>query len=154
MPANRGSVTARVIVRSNNIGALITRIGEHARAAVDQTATNLRDNASVRAPRDTGSLAASIYVNNGTESDYLQRAATAESLNRDVVILEEIDPEFVISLGGSADAAYASVVGVAAGHGIFQELGTRFQPPQSFLFSAVEVARDEFESLMSHVADA
>lgn len=123
------------------------------RQAVDDTAHDIQTTASQRAPRDTGSLAASIYVNNGEESDYVERTADAQARNKEVVILEEVDPEFAISLSGGTDASYVSVVGVAAGHGIFQEFGTRFQPPQPFMFGAIEVARDEFTTRMSHVAD-
>jgi len=152
MPANSATITTRLVVRRNNVPQLIKFIQEQTRTAVDETAFDIQTDAAQMAPRDTGSLAASIYINNGDESDYTQRVAVAESLNRDVVILERIDPEFVISLSGGPDASYGSVVGVAAAHGIFQELGTRFQPPQPFMIGAAEVARDDFEARMSRVA--
>lgn len=146
-------ISVQVVTRSNRIPLLPGRILERMRQAVDDTAADIQARASSMAPRDTGSLAASIYVNNGDQSDYLQRVGDAVSRNRDVEILDEIDPEFVIFLGDRGDASYVSVVGVAAGHGVFQELGTRFQPPHPFLLGATLVAGDEFSNRMSHVAD-
>jgi HK97 gp10 family phage protein len=153
MASADATITTHLRVRYNNVAQLVLHITQQTRAAVDQTASDIQANASARAPRDTGSLAESIYVTNGTDSDYVERVGSAESLNHNVVILDEIDPEFAISLGGGPAATYASVVGVAAAHGIFQELGTRFQSPQPFLIGSVEVARDEFTNLMSQVAN-
>lgn len=136
----------------NRIPQVIAQISERTKVAVDDTARDIQQRASSVAPRDTGSLAASIYVNNGDQSDYPQRTGDAQARNRNVVILEEIDPEFVIPLL-AGNASYSTVVGVAAGHGVFQELGTRFQPPQPFLIGSAEATSDDFMTRMSHVAD-
>ena len=140
-------------VRFNRIPQVIAAIQQNTRNAVLQTAADVQERAHAVAPRDTGSLAESIYINNGDTSDYGQRTATAQGLNKDVVILEEIRPEFVISLSGGNDASFVAVVGVAAGHGIFNELGTRHMRPQPFMYPAVHGLEAEFINTMSHVAD-
>lgn len=120
--------------------------------AVTDTANDLATLASQRAPVDTGALRASIYVNNGTDSSYSERVAEAENRNPDMQALEELSPEFVIPLGGQ-NTGNIAVVGVAAHYGIFQELGTVFQPPQSFMLPAAEAVSDDFTNRMQHVAD-
>lgn len=136
----------------NGIPALVAQIPVRSRQAVDDAAHEIRDRASQLAPRATGSLAASVYVSNGTDSDYGQRSSEARGRNPQVVILPEITPEFVISLFGS-NSGYMDVVAVAAGHGIFLELGTRHISPRPYFTPAVEVERDIFAAQMSHVAD-
>lgn len=150
MPAVRA--TFSVSVRSNIASLVRTKIRDNMRAAVDASALNIQTRASQTAPRDTGSLAESIYHNNGTDSDYTSRTAQARSLNHDVVILDEIDPEFVISLSTGDDNGYVVVVGAAASHGIFQEYGTRFMRSSPFMTPAALGEQSTFENAMSHVA--
>jgi HK97 gp10 family phage protein len=149
----RARFTVTTTLRSNRLPQVVAAIQRNTRTAVDSAAAGVQQRASQVAPRDTGSLAESIYVNNGDVSDYSLRTATAQGLNRDVVILEEIRPEFVISLSGGNESSFAAVVGVAAGHGIFQEFGTRHSSPQSFMLPAVLGLEAEFINSMSHVAD-
>ncbi len=147
-------MTITVRMNTTGLNVLQARMGSRAKANVDQVAEEIRMSAFQMAPRDTGSLAASIYINNGEQTDYYQRTGEAASRNSQVYILELIRPEFVMSLfGGGGGNPYVSVVGVAAGHGIFQELGTRYQAPQPYMTPAVEPKRDVFVSLMTHVAD-
>lgn len=123
--------------------------------AIDDSAANIQQFASEIAPMDTGSLRASIYVTNGTDSDYNERVGAAESLNDDVVILEEIDPEFVISPSSSSATgkdSYLVVVGVAAEHGAPQEFGTRFISPQPFLTPATLGEESNFTQAMTKIA--
>ena len=150
-------MVARVSITVNTakLAVFIEKLGENASTTVDETAIEIQARASQLAPRDTGSLAESIYVNNGEESDYPARAGRARALNPGVVILEEIRPEFVVSLFGSDDSGHTAVVGVAASHGIFQEYGTRFMRAQPFMTPSVEPMRDEFVSAMTQtVRDA
>jgi len=154
MAAGTVSITVRINVRSNTIGRLIDRLSQNMHQVVDESALAIQERASQIAPVDTGALRNSIYVNNGTESDYSQRTATARGLNPDMIALEEIDPEFVISVSTSpGDASYVSVVGVAAEYGLFQELGTRHMRAQPFMLPAALGVQGDFETAMTHIAD-
>ncbi len=136
---------------TDRLTRLIRLIPERTRTAVDDVAHAIRDDARSRAPRDTGSLIASLYVGNGEESDYAQCAAAARSLNHDAVIEQEVRPEFVLSLFGSGNSGFGAVIGSAVQHAIFQEFGTVHMGPQSFLNPAVEAHREEFINAMKQV---
>lgn len=140
-------------IRRNRIPALIGQIPVRTRAAVLQSADNIRGMASVLAPRDTGSLVESLYISSTEDSDYGQRAAAAASRNPDAEIVPEVTPEFAVTLSGN-NRGFMAVVGSAVEHGVFQEFGTRFIGPRAFLTPAVENEREAFFSQMSHVADA
>lgn len=145
-------VTVRVA--SYRIPEVIQKLGINMRAAVDESADNLRSTAVQMAPRDTGALKESLYINNGDQSDYSQRAGSASSLNDDAIIVPEVRPEFVLSLGGNPpDSAYVSVIGSAVNYAIFQELGTRFMSPQPYMIPATEGEAANLERLMSRIAD-
>ena len=148
----RQALTFRTRIISNRIPQVIARLQDNTRATVLQAAQDFRTTANQLAPRDTGSLASSIYVNDGESSDYGERVGAAQALNREVVILPEIAPEFVISLSGG-DASTGVVVGVAASHGIFQEFGTRYMAAQPFMTPAVLRTEISFTNDMMHVAD-
>lgn len=150
MPARPRGLTINTVIRSNRIPEVTAELRQRFKAAVLQSAQNLENTASLSAPRDTGSLSASIYASDGTSnSDYVTRVGTAGRLNRDLVVLPEINPEFAIGLSGTSGTnsqdAYTVVVGVAAGHGIFVEYGTRNMHAQPFLTPAVEGARGTFQ---------
>ena len=144
------SVIATVV--SNRVGQVTAALQKEVAAAVNETAVELRDWAVTIAPKDTGSLRDSIYVNNGEESDYNLCVARAENDNPDVVILEEIDPEFVISLsGGGKSNDILVVVGVAASHGAPQEFGTRNMRPQPFMRPAILQAEQSLTNKISQI---
>lgn len=150
MPAQRFTVT----LRSYRIPEVVAKLGVNMRSAIDESAANLRETAVQMAPRDTGALRESIYINNGDQSDYSQRAGSARSLNDAAVIVPEVRPEFVLSLGGNPpDSAYVSVIGSAVNYAIFQELGTRFMRAQPFMIPATEGEAQNLERLMSRIAD-
>lgn len=149
MPA--GFTTRLSLAGMLNLGQRITSASQQ---NTDDAARSLQQLAAQLAPRATGSLAASIYVNNGEQSDYSACVSSAESLNPNVVIEPEIRPEFVLSQFVSStqsDRSYTAVVGVAAGHGIYNELGTRYMIAQPFLFPASELVRAEFVNSMSTI---
>lgn len=149
-----GSITATIVLRSNNIGRFLEHLNQNMHQIVDAAATDIQTRASQIAPVDTGALRNSIYVNNGDSSDYGQRVSTAQSLNRDMIALDEITPEFVISVSTSpSDNAYISVVGVAADYGLFQELGTVHHRAQPFMLPSALGVQGDFETAMSHVAE-
>lgn len=142
--------SARVV--SNRIASVVVGIETNTREGVDTVAAQIQARAEATAPKDTGSLSVSIYRTNGDQSDYTQRVTRAEALNDDVLILPEIRPEFVISTSGGARPTYSSLIAAAASHGIFQELGTRFQRPQPFLLPAALGAQNDLVTVMSRVA--
>ena len=147
--------TNRVSVRivSNRIPQVVAQIEANAKAAVDETAADIQQRAEATAPRDTGSLAASIYRTNGEESDYGQRSGRASNLNDGAKILPEIRLDSVISTSGGTQPTYGAVVAPAVSHGLFQELGTRFQRAQPFLLPATLGNESDFVTRMSKVAD-
>lgn len=146
-------MSVTVTLRSNRIPALLAQIQDKSKAAVETTAVNIRDMASQIAPRDTGSLAESLYVSSPAGSDYSQRAAVAVSRNPQATILSEVQPQFVLSLfGPTGPNAYIAVVGAAAGHGYFQEFGTRYMGAQPFLYPAVLGSQNQFVSDMKDIA--
>lgn len=147
----RGQFTVRV--NDDRLVSLIRAMPNRTRASVDTTLGNIRDRARQQAPRDTGSLIASLYVSNGEDSDYAQCAGTARGLNPQAVIEPEVRPEFVLSLFGSGVGGFAGVVGSAVAHAPFNEYGTVHMGARPFLIPAVEAERDDFEASMSHVAD-
>lgn len=143
-----------VTLRSNRIPAMQVQVQSKMQAAVEKTARNIRDFASQIAPRDTGSLAESLYVSSPAGSDYGQRAGVAASRNPQATIQPEVQPQFVLSLSGPASQnAYVAVVGVAAGHGIFQEFGTRYMGAQPFLYPAVLGLQGQFVNEMKTIAN-
>jgi hypothetical protein len=150
----QGSITAHIVVRSNTIGKLAALIAQRMPDIVDQAAVDLQTRASQFAPVDTGALRNSIYVNNGNASDYGQRVSIASGLNPDMTPLPMIDPQFVIPVSTSPGPnSYVTVVGVAAEYGLFQELGTRNNRAQPFMFPAALGVAGDFELAMSHIAD-
>jgi HK97 gp10 family phage protein len=141
-------------VRLNNdrLVSLIRSMPSRTRVSVDESLASIRDRARQQAPRDTGSLIASLYVSNGETSDYSQCAGTARSLNRNAVIEPEVRPEFVLSLFGRV-GGFAGVVGSAVSHAPFNEYGTVHMSARPFLIPAVESESSAFQDRMSHVAD-
>lgn len=141
-------------VRFDRTRQVATLLGLNSKNTTDQASRDLQTLAYQLSPVDTGALRNSIYVNNGDTSDYQTRVGTAERLNPDMQALEEIPPEFAISLSGGANGGdYIVVVGVAAHYGIFLEEGTVNQPPQSFMRPASEAIADEFQANMARIAD-
>jgi HK97 gp10 family phage protein len=130
----------------------VSRLTANTQRAVVEAATGIQTLASQIAPIDTGALRNSIYVNTGSDSDYSTRVATSRGLNRDMIPLDELSPEFVIPLAGS-NTGNVAVVGVAAHYGLFLEEGTVFQPPQPFMRPASESVSDDFQQAMQRVAD-
>lgn len=146
-------ITTSVVIRSNRIPALVVQIQDKSKQAVLDAAHVVQQRAQQLSAVDTGSMRASIYVSAEDESDYVQAASTARSLNHDAVILDEIDPEFVISPSGGASPQTTAIVGVAVGHGIFNEYGTVHQRAQPFLIPSAMAAQDSFTEQMTHIAD-
>lgn len=138
---------------SSRVPAVIAQITAQAAAVVDAVSADIQTRAEAMAPRDTGSLAASIYRSNGTESDYNLRASRAQALNKDVVIVPEVDPEFVISTSGDNSSTFSTVVGPAAQHGLFQEFGTRNMRAQPFLMPAALGFSEDLITEMSKIAN-
>lgn len=141
------------VLNTSRLVGLYGRMTQRAKDAVTESATEMRDLASQLAPRDTGSLAASIYVATPDASDYSERASSAASLNPQANIVPEITSDQVISLGGPGGKGYIAVVGISVEHGVYNELGTRYMAARPFMLPAAEPERDRFIQTMSHVAD-
>jgi HK97 gp10 family phage protein len=157
MPARTRRVagfSASVVIKFDHTKEVGQKMNQRMHEIVDESALAVQTRASQIAPVDTGALRNSIYVNNGDQSDYNLRTATARGLNPDMNALEEIDPEFVIAVSSSPGVdSYISVVGVAADYGLFQELGTRHHRAQPFMLPSALGVQDDFEQAMTHVAD-
>lgn len=152
----RVRITATSAIRFDRTAAIIASVRSKLTDTVNDSASNIQTISSQIAPVDTGALRESIYVTNGTDSDYNSRVARARSLKPTVQIVEEVDPEFVISpsAGGALSRdSYIVVVGVAAGHGVPQEFGTRFIRAQPYLRPAAIGEEGNFTEAMSHLTD-
>jgi HK97 gp10 family phage protein len=143
MPSSSYSVT----IKSNRIASVQNLLLGGSRSVVDKAAGDIRDRAATSAPVDTGALRSSMYVSNGTTSDYSMAAGTARALNRDASILNEVRPEFVLSLF-SGGLGYTDVVGSAVEYAVFNEFGTRYMSPSPFMIPAVEGNREPFIAAM------
>lgn len=144
-----------ITVRNDRLVALIRDLPLRNKAVVAGTSQTIRDRASQMAPRDTGSLAESLYVNTSDgDSDYSQRAGSAMARNAQAVIVQEVRPEFVISLSGSTEGALMAVVGAAVSHAAPNEFGTVHMGAHPFLIPSVEGTREDFISDMSGIANA
>lgn len=146
----QGGIT--LVLRRNDLPAVLAHLVTRSTAAVDDTTTAIRDRCEQTSPRDTGALASSWYTNNGQQSDYTQRAGTAHAQNGLATIVSEVSPEFVLSLFGD-NTGYLSVVASAVAHAVYQEFGTRHMSAQPTLIPATEGERENFIQAMSHVAD-
>jgi len=128
-------ITISATVVSDLLPELLVSLPVRATAIVGETAHVIRDNASAGAPRDTGSLAASVYVVTPTESDYGQRTADAMARDSKAEMLSEVErPE-----PGNA------YIGVAASHGVFNEEGTVRMAARPFLRPAAEAERQPYQ---------
>jgi len=141
-----------ITVLSNRIPILLGLLVPRTHTAVIDTAEEIQNRANVLAPIDTGALRESIYVSSPDGSDYPERSGAAEARNPDAIIIPEVTSDFVISFAAT-DPTFRAVVGSAVNYSIFQELGTRFMPPQSFMLPAIEVSADAFAERMSRIAD-
>lgn len=144
----------KTVLNTTRLVGLYGRLGPKAKQAVEDTTASMRERAAQLAPKDTGSLAASLYVATPDGSEYSQRSSAARALNPRAIIVSETTPDQVLSLGGGGGKGFIGVVGIAVEHGVFNELGTRYMAPRPFMLPAAEPERDGFITLMSHVADA
>lgn len=88
---------------------------------------------------DTTAMLNSVYTSTDRDSNYSEATAAAEAVaavaGKEVEILDEIVPE----------APLTAVIGVAVGHGLYNELGTARLGARPFLGPAVEADRPAFE---------
>jgi HK97 gp10 family phage protein len=151
----RAAAGLHVTVRANT--ARLDRAGGVIKAAAEQivrnSAQNISDRAKQTAPVDTGALRQSIYLNDGDASTYATSVSVARQLNPDAQIVNEVDPEFAISLSHGGSSGYTVVVGAGVNYAIYQEYGTRHMRAQPFMIPSAESERGNFEDAMKHVAD-
>jgi HK97 gp10 family phage protein len=145
------SVTS--VVTDDALLGLITSIPVKSKQNVEDAAHAIQQLAAQLAPVQTGALRSSVYVSSPAGSDYAEHSGEAESRNPLAFILDEIKPEFVLSLfGSSSDSTYTAVVGVAVNYGLFIEFGTRYMGAKPFMTPSAEVVRTQFIAAMSNVA--
>jgi len=118
-----------------------------------------RQFASALTPVRTGALKASWYVSGpGSESDYPQCSAAAQSLNPLARILPEVQAALFDPTVGQLRANTGQfalpecIVSSAVNYSIYVEEGTVFMGPQPMLRPAVESTRQLFINTMSNVA--
>ncbi len=108
--------TVRIEVVEDNTDKIIARIRSNRKKLIQQYAASIQRQASSKAPKRTGSGAASIYKSvSGEGSDYGERVAEAHRLNK---YFKALGQEFPVGKEG--------LVAVAAGHGIYMERRTGF----------------------------
>ncbi len=125
----------------NHWKQLAAALPKVAASVVRETAQDVADLAAANAPVDTGFLKSSVYTVTAEGSTYGQ-AGTPPG---DAYLLPEVDaPE-------NEQTAY---VAVGANYGIYQEMGTRFMPPQPYFYPAVEAGKVFLDDALSKMEDA
>ena len=105
---------------------------------IHNTAKAWQKAARAYAPVDTGFMQENIYVSDMQGSDY--DTGTIEPPGDSYLLPEEKPPDDM-----------SAVVGCAANYSIYQEMGTRFMPPQPYFYPAGEMAQAFFEAEMGKV---
>ncbi|MFN8497330.1 MAG: hypothetical protein U0641_05685 [Anaerolineae bacterium] len=105
----------RIEVVENNTDKIIARIQSNRKRLIEQYTASIQRQAAARAPKRTGSGAASIYKSASGKSDYGERVGEAHRLNKYFKALAQVYP-----------SGKEGVVGVAAFHGQFMERRTGF----------------------------
>jgi len=139
------------VTLTSQIPALVSGIQTKATANVASAGKFCQNYAQLVAPKDTGALAASIYVSGpGDDTTYPQ--AESGAIDRNPLIREvvtEIKPQEVDDKSGPQHPV--AVIAPAAPYGIFQEDGTRYMAPQPFMRPAAEQTRNQFLGLMVNI---
>jgi HK97 gp10 family phage protein len=130
MPA----VTITTVVKSNRANSLKNLIGNPVAKTILRTLQTVQEEARLRAPHDTGALAASIYVSTPEFSDYAECAAEAQALRPGV----EPEPEerTMEELSGN--------VGSCSPYASYVEFGTERAPAQPFLTPASDTIQQTY----------
>ena len=148
-----------VTVRTNRINQVQASLTDRNKETVRKSAKFMRDVAASIAPVDTGSFAASIYVNGPDgESDYELRASAARNLNARAVIIPEIREAQATSFGSLRNnlgqfSLPEAIVASAVEHSVFLEDGTKFMAPQPTFRPAAAATSQVFERDMRTIAD-
>jgi hypothetical protein len=123
-----------VTLTNDRLLTLADVLRPHVQHAADDTANAIRQAAADGAAKDTGSMAAGLYVATPGGSDYGERSAAAATANPKAGILPEVDKP----------AAGSATVAGSVDYSVFLELGTVHQAAQPFLAPAAEGERDRF----------
>ena len=134
---------------TNNIDALMKALDRAARDACDETAASIAEDARGNCPRDSGALAASIYVahEDGT-STYGEATGQASALNPKT----EFEPELKLD-DASAEGVHQAAVEVAANYANIIHEGYGARAGRPFLEEAVNNGKGDFEKRLSEMID-
>lgn len=108
---------------------------------VTDTAQDIVDSYQSNAPRDTGFMSESAYIETSEQSTYGQGMAPTR---KDAYLLPEV------AKPDDKTTAYAAV---GANYAVYPELGTRHQAPQPAFYPAVEQAASTFEDELGKLED-
>jgi HK97 gp10 family phage protein len=117
----------------NHFGEIADRIKPFCQNVVKATAHEVQSGAKAGAAVDTGFMRENVYVATWEGSDYGTGGISAPGKS---YLLPEVKP----------DNDTTAIIGAAASHSIYQEMGTRFMPAHPFFYQAVWQARPFFES--------
>lgn len=120
----------------NHFPEIAAKFGPALSQSVRKIALDVQAQAAAACPVDTGFLRASIYTVTQGSSDYGQ-AGTPPG---DSYLMPEV---------ATPGDAYTAYVAVGANYGVYQELGTRFQPAQPYFYPAVETGLASLEAVMA-----
>lgn len=119
---------------------LALALGPSQQTVIHNTAKAWQKAARAYAPVDTGFMQENIYVSDMQGSDYDSGSISPPG---DSYLLPEEKPPDDMS----------AVVGCAANYSIYQEMGTRFMPPQPYFYPAGVEAQAVFEAEMKKTED-
>ncbi len=150
-----------VSIRKNLIPQVRATTEEKSKEAVRNNAHKIADYAHDIAPRRTGALKASLYVNGPEqESDYFISAAAAKTLNPEANIIPEMQAAIVDpKLGQLRDVATGkftlpqAIVASAVEYWLYLEEGTVHMSAQPFLRPAALAQERPFIGEMSKIVD-
>jgi HK97 gp10 family phage protein len=120
---------------TNNFEAIANNFKPALSQIVRKAALDIQAQAQQNAPVDTGFLKNSIYTVTSQDSTY----GNAGTPPGDATMLPEV---------AAPEDETTAYVAVGASYGIYQEMGTRFQPAQPFLGPAVETVSQSFDAIM------
>src|SRR5437660_8599207 len=119
----------------NHFPLIASRIIPACKRVVRTTAKDIRDMATINAPRDTGWLESGMYA--ATDQGVQYSGAKFTGTGYQLQSKEMFPPEL------PSDELEA-IAGVGATYGIYVEMGTRFMPAQPYFYPAVAWSNAHF----------
>lgn len=128
------------------LNALVPRLEKHLSRVVRKTAFAAQALAKSGAPRDTGALANSIYVDAPGISEYAAKKEAVQQANPKAEVFDEIQSGELGEVAAAVSQKEISAfLAVMVHYGVYLEFGTARQPAQPFFLSAVSLVQPDFE---------